>query len=161
MRLYELGREYLALLELANDSDDEDILLELFNKLDGDISEKLDGIADILTELDADSEKIKIEVDRLAKRRKVIENNTERIKKMTFNFMKISGIEKQKTLLHTFNIAKNPPKFVIYDDALIPADYYDIEQIRTLNKERLKNAVKRGEIVDLCGFEQGERLNIK
>jgi len=66
---------------------------------------------------------------------------------------------KFKTDLFSFNIQKNAPSLKILDESKIPEDYYKIE--KKLNKNDLKEAVKKGLFEDAAKLVQTESLRIR
>lgn len=148
LSLYDLGSEYNALLDLASESDDETALSELFNKLDGDIDTKLDGIAHILTELNSDSDKLNIEIKRLQARQKTIDNNIDRLKSSLVSFMRNTEIEKKKTLLHSFSISKTSGSLNITNQDMIPHPYRSTQIVEIFDEDAIKKALKNGEAVE-------------
>ena len=156
MRLYELTEIYNNLLDL--DLNDDDLKSALSN-IDDEIEIKADNIAKVLRDFDADIEALKSEEERLAKKRKVIENRQKQLKEYLQNTMLVLDKRKFKTTLFSFNIQKNAPSLKIIDESKIPEDYYKIE--KKLNKTDLKEAVKNGLFKEAAELVQTESLRIR
>lgn len=127
--------------------------------IDDEIETKADNIAKVLRDFDGDIEALKSEEERLAKKRKAIENRQKQLKEYLQNAMLVLDKRKFKTDLFSFNIQKNAPSLRILDESKIPEDYYKIE--RKLNKNDLKEAVKSGLFTDAAELVQTESLRIR
>lgn len=156
MQLYELTEIYLNLKDMDIEEGDLNAALE---NIDDEIETKADNIAKVLRDFDGDIEALKSEEERLAKKRKAIENRQKQLKEYLQNAMLVLDKRKFKTDLFSFNIQKNAPSLKILDESKIPEDYYKIE--RKLNKNDLKEAVKNGLFEDAAELVQTESLRIR
>lgn len=156
MQLYELTEIYLNLKDMDIEEGDLNTALE---NIDDEIETKADNIAKVLRDFDGDIEALKSEEERLAKKRKAIENRQKQLKEYLQNAMLVLDKRKFKTDLFSFNIQKNAPSLKILDESKIPEDYYKIE--RKLNKNDLKEAVKSGLFEDAAELVQTESLRIR
>lgn len=156
MQLYELTEIYLNLKDM--DIEEKDLNAALEN-IDDEIETKADNIAKVLRDFDGDIEALKSEEERLAKKRKAIENRQKHLKEYLQNAMLVLDKRKFKTDLFSFNIQKNAPSLKILDESKIPEDYYKIE--KKLNKNDLKEAVKNGLFEDAAELVQTESLRIR
>lgn len=156
MQLYELTEIYLNLKDMDIEEEDLNSALETIND---EIETKADNIAKVLRDFDGDIEALKSEEERLAKKRKAIENRQKHLKEYLQNAMLVLDKRKFKTDLFSFNIQKNAPSLKILDESKIPEDYYKIE--RKLNKNDLKEAVKNGLFEDAAELVSSESLRIR
>lgn len=156
MQLYELTEIYLNLKDMDIEEGDLNAALE---NIDDEIETKADNIAKVLRDFDGDIEALKSEEERLAKKRKAIENRQKQLKEYLQNAMLVLDKRKFKTDLFSFNIQKNAPSLKILDESKIPEDYYKIE--KKLNKNDLKEAVKNGLFEDAAELVQTESLRIR
>lgn len=156
MQLYELTEIYLNLKDMDIEEGDLNAALE---NIDDEIETKADNIAKVLRDFDGDIDALKSEEERLAKKRKAIENRQKHLKEYLQNAMLVLDKRKFKTDLFSFNIQKNAPSLKILDESKIPEDYYKIE--RKLNKNDLKEAVKSGLFEDAAELVQTESLRIR
>ena len=161
MRLYEITGELLALQELLeNPLDDEDVLKDTLEAVQGEYEFKLESYCKVIKNLEADIVGIKAEVDRLSGKRKVLENNIDRLKKAMFESMKATKTTKVKGQLFTVAIQKNGGVIPInYDknDKNITANLPDhlVNIVKTPNLEAIRELLEAGKVVD--GFTLGER----
>lgn len=156
MQLYELTEIYLNLKDMDIEEGDLNSALE---NIDDEIETKADNIAKVLRDFDGDIEALKSEEERLAKKRKAIENRQKQLKEYLQNAMLVLDKREFKTDLFSFNIQKNAPSLKILDESKIPEDYYKIE--KKLNKNDLKEAVKNGLLEDAAELVQTESLRIR
>lgn len=166
-RLYELTSDLLVLQEMLEDSVDDQCLLDTLEGVQGDYEIKLESYCKVIKNLEADMDALKAESERLTAKRKVLENNVERLKKAMFDSMKATNTPKVKGQLFTVAIQKNGGVIPInYDknDKNITANLPDqlVNIVETPNLEAIRELLEAGKVVD--GFtlgERGESLRIK
>lgn len=166
MNLFELTSEYMQLLELAEDPDvDPEVLSDTMEGLTGEIEDKADGYAYVITEIKGDIDKIDAEIKRLQARKKTLSNSVESIKNNLYNAMLAIGKRKLKTAKHSFTIAKNGGKIpVVYtadiDPENIPAEFIKVEW--DVDKDAVREYLESGNELDFARLgERGETLRIK
>lgn len=168
MRLYEITGELLALQEmLESPLDDEDVLKDTLEAVQGEYEIKLESYCKVIRNLEADMEALKNEAKRLTDKRKTLENNVDRLKKAMFDSMKATNTPKVKGQLFTVAIQKNGGVIPInYDknDKNITANLPDhlVNIVKTPNLEAIRELLEAGKVVD--GFtlgERGESIRIK
>ena len=72
-----------------------------------------------------------------------------------------SGVKKIDSPEISISIQKNPYKVVITNEKEIPAEFIDTKETETINKEKLKEALKNGMEIAGCKLVQENRLTIK
>ena len=164
MTLYELTTEYMELLAMLEDPDvDEDLIADTLEGIDGELEVKADGYARVMRQMDADAKAIKAEEERLANRRKSLENRAANLKGRLQQMMEITGKVKFKTELFSFGIQKNPAAVVIDEQYIenIPEEYL-IRQDPKIDRAKLKEDLKAGKNLDgIAHLEQSESLRIR
>ena len=164
MTLYELTTEYMELLAMLEDPDvDEDLIADTLEGIDGELEVKADGYARVMRQMDADAKAIKAEEERLANRRKSLENRAANLKGRLQQMMEITGKVKFKTELFSFGIQKNPAAVVIDEQYIenIPEEYL-IQQEPKIDRAKLKEDLKAGKDLDgIAHLEQTESLRIR
>lgn len=149
--LFELTNDLNALLDLGYSEDDSEAFMDTLNGIMGGIEDKADGYCAVISRFNANVDMIKAEEARLAARRKVIENNIQRMKdalQMTLETMEQNGMNKPeiKTGLHTIKLAGNggkQPLKVIEDK--VPDNFKKI--ILETDKDKIRAAIEAGEDV--------------
>lgn len=151
-------------MAIAEEEDlDPEVLADTLEGMDGELEEKADSYAIIMSNLDGQVEMLKNEIERLTTRKKMVENNKIRMKIALENAMLIAKKRKIKTALYTFNIQKNPPVLVIDDESKVPNEFYKME--KKLNSKELRDFVKEteknGTQLSYAHLEQKEGLRIR
>lgn len=159
MKLYELTNDFRQVQALIEDGGEglEDTL-EAINLA---IEDKLENIAKVIKNLEADVDGFKQEEKRLADRRQSIENNIKNLKQYAENTMIVTGNKKIKVGLFTFAIQKNPPSVEIANEDLIPEKYKKTVTITTIVKKDLLDALKEGQVIEGATIKQGKSLRIR
>lgn len=164
-RLYELTADLMTLQEMLEDSVDDQCLLDTLEGVQGEYEIKLESYCKVIKNLEADMEALKAEAKRLTDKRKVLENNVDRLKKAMFDSMKATGIDKVKGQLFTVAIQRNGGKLPVImaegtttehlpDNLVIVTESPALDAIREL--------LEAGKVVE--GFslgQRGESLRIK
>lgn len=160
--MYELTSDYLSVLEMASDPEiPPEAIADTLEGISGEIEIKAQSYAIVIKELESEAAKLKSEEERLCGKREAINNNIKRIKDDLYNSMKLTGKEKFKTDLFSFNIQKSPPKLVIDNESLIPESYY-IRQDPKLDKSKLKKDLNLTCVkCEYAHLEQGEYVMIR
>lgn len=165
MSLYELTGDLLQLQSMLEDDVDPEVLADTLEAVQGEYEVKLEAYCKVIRNLEADVVGIKSEVERLTGKRKTLEANIDRIKKVMFDSMKATGTAKVKGQLFTVAIQKNGGKTpVIVADDVDTANLPDQLVIFTEkpNLDAIRELLEAGKVVD--GFslgERGESLRIK
>lgn len=165
MNMYELQGQYLMLMEMADDEENTQAFADTLEGLTGEIEAKADSYAYVMTGIDDAIAAIDKEVERLTKRKKVLESNKDFMKKVIFDTMKIMEKSEIKTDLHKFKIQKNGGKIpVLYDmdeskPELFP-EKYQAQKI-VLNKDKIRADLESGIELSCAHLgERGEHLRI-
>ena len=166
MNLFELTTEYVQLLELAEDPDvDPEVLSDTMEGLTGEIEDKADSYAYVITEIKGDIDKIDAEIKRLQSRKKTLSNSVESIKNHLYTSMVAMDMRKIKTAKHSFSIAKNGGKTpVLYapdmDVDKLPFEFIKVE--KEVDKDAVRKYLESGNELDFARLgEHGESLRIK
>ena len=158
--LYELTNAYETVLNMLYEEDDEQMILDTLEGIEGEIEEKADNYAKIIRELEAKAKSRKEEAKRLTENAKTLENKIKFLKDNLYNSMKIIGKTKFSTDLFTFNIAKNGGKQALTIDGEVPAEY--TKTIIENDTDKIRQALENGENLPFAHLEdRGESLRIK
>lgn len=159
MRLYEYTQDYLNLLDLADEIEPE-VLIDTLQAIQESIEVKAENIAKLVRSFEADAKTIKAEEERLAAKRKTLENQVNYLKKYLFEQLESMDIQKIKRPLFTIGIQANPPGVDVIDERLIPHDYW-IPVSPKLNKTSILQHLKTGETVPGCKIKQTRGIRIR
>ena len=162
--LYELTDTMKHLLDLAQSGDvDQETIDDTIESMDltTDIERKIEGYAIVMDELKASNERIRNEEKRLADRRRVQQNNYNRMRETLLDRMKLLKLDKVKTDKYTVSIRQNPVKVVVSDESNIPKDFF-IEQRPKVDRKKLKEHLENtGEELEGVELRQEESLQIR
>lgn len=162
--LYELTEQYLTLMELAYDPDvDDQTFFDTLEGLNGEIENKADGYAKIITKMNADIAGLRAEEERLALRRKSLERRSKQLKDNLEYCMRAMGKTKFKTLLFSFNIQKNgglQPLVITGAIEDIPGRFL-IQQPPVPNNEAIRGLLAEKQVEWAHLEPRGESLRIR
>lgn len=162
LALFQLTDLYrIALSEIPDDATEEQIA-EALKPLEGAIAIKGQNVAAYCLNLSAEAGAIENAAERLKARAAIIKRRQESLKDYLFSNMKALGITEIKANDGTFKakIVKNPPAVEITGQ--IPAEYEKvIPEQRVPDKNKIKEDLKAGVIIEGANLVQGERLDIK
>ena len=118
----------------------------------------MESYAKVIKNLEADIDALKTEAKRLTDKRKVLENNIDRLKKAMFDSMKAVGKTKAGGQLFTVAIQKNGGKLpvIVAEDAdlsILPDQL--VKVVESPDLEAIRELLEAGKVVE--GFTLGER----
>ena len=157
--LYELKGQYLELLSMMEEGADEETIKDTLEGIEGEIEVKADNYARIIRQLESDANGLKTEIERMTDRKRALENHVSYLKNNLQDAMILTGKEKFKTELFSFNIQSNPASVVIDDPTSIPAEFL-IPQEPKVDKKSIKEYLKDNE-ANWCHLEQSRGLRIR
>lgn len=164
LTLYTIADQYLQDLQKLQDMDlDEQTFADTLESLSGDLEVKATNVAMFVRNLEANAESIKAAEKQMAERRKAIEAKAERIRNYLKDNMARTGITKIDCPYFALSLRNSPPAVEVINADEIPAQYFDIPEppAPVLNKNRLKDDLKNGVIVEGARLTQGSYLQIK
>ena len=162
--IYELTADIQLLWNLMENGDlEDDALIDAMQNSQEELSIKLENYCKFIKNMEADAKAFKEEEQRLAARRKTLENTIERAKSAMKYAMDVAGEKKIKGNLFTISLQNNPPKVVLDEQYIenIPEKYIkyaEPEINKALIKEDLTNGVN---LEGLAHLEQTEGLRIR
>lgn len=167
MKLYELTDEYAKLMEMMEeDGEDNQALQDTLEMIGLDIADKADGYGMVLKNVEAEVKAIRDEEKRLANRRRVLENNSERLKlrlKKALEFMLFVSGEKPTVKGKFFTMSLRKSEAVVIDEDV------DLEKVnpkyvavkREANKDEIKKCLKDGGFLAWAHLEERQNLSIR
>lgn len=164
LTLYTIADQYLADLQALQDMEiDEQTFADTLEGLSGDLELKATNVAMFIRNLEASAEQIKAAEKAMADRRKALEAKADRIRQYLLDNMNRTGITKIECPYFVLGVRKNPPAVEVLNQDMIPDEYFDIPEppAPTLNKNRLKEDLKAGVVVEGAKLTAGQSLSIK
>lgn len=159
MKLYDLTTQYIQLLDLAENVE-EDVFQDTLSAIQEAIEDKAENIGKFIRCLESDVKALKEEEQRLADRRRTLENRITSVKEYLQNQMEVAGLDKIKRPTITVSIQNNPPSLDVMDEALIPADYL-VPQPSKIDRKAILTALKDGLVIEGCSIKIGRSVRIK
>lgn len=166
--LYELSTEYATFLAAVESGDiPEEAIEDTLAGLDGELEEKIDNIACIIKQLNAEADAIKAEKDALNERQQAKAHHADRLKDYIRQSMSLAGKKKIETARNSVSIGKPATKAVITDLGALRGfesvwKPYDYTKETNVDKTALKEALQSGTVVPGAALEDGApRLTIK
>jgi len=157
--IYSLS-EYIEVNESGEVIDNSEILSQLFNEMEMELSEKLENATYIIKELVASEQALKDEAKRLTAKAKVLENRQTQLKELMKIAIESSGQTKIKT--DKFNFSITHRKSLNYDDVnMFGVDNEFIRTKQELDKTKIKEYVKAGGVIDGLKEVDSITLNIR
>ena len=160
--LYEITGDLLTLQAMLEDSVEDQVLLDTLDAVQGEYEIKLESYCKVIKNLEADIEALKNEAKRLTDKRKLLENNIDRLKKAMFDSMKATGTTKVKSGVFTVAIQKNGgklPVIVDVDTAYLPKEL--VKVVESPDLEAITKLIDSGNTQYAHYGERGESLRIK
>ena len=123
-KLYELSDKYYFLLNELDDAETtQDNVEILLSEIEEQFNEKAENIGKLVLSLEADADKIKDEEQRLAQRRKVLENKADWLKYYLKDSMINANLDKVEGTVLTVSLRKSPPSVKVISEDDIPQEY--------------------------------------
>lgn len=161
MKLYEINEIYMNIKTLLEDGEiDEEEAKSALENVEDELEVKAENYAIIMKGLDAEAKAIKEEEDRLARRRKSLENNSKWLKEQLEYSMNLQGKRKFKTNLFSFGIQNNPKSVKLDVDPFLLDEQFQKITI-TADKTAIKKALEVGETIEGAELVQTEGLRIR
>ena len=163
MKLYELTDDYNnALSAMQDDGVDDQTIADTLEGLHGEIEEKARAVAAYLQNIKAESVAMKDADDRIAARRKTIDNQVAKMQDYLRDELTKAGIKKLCTPEFTVGIGKPSKTVEVVDLVKIAAKYLITKTVVTVDKAEIKAAIKAGYDVPGAELQEGKpRLTIK
>ena len=167
LTLRELASEALALDALVAMDEGEwtDEHEQMAQELAGQLALKGDGYGDYLHDQETRAAALKAEEQRLAAKRKAIENNVARVKRYAALALQAMDRPKVEGERWTVALAKNPPRVVLRDDvvpALLPPGFQRTIPAKVEpDLNAIKDALKLGEELEWARLETTMTVRVR
>jgi len=161
--LIEIASRYAADAERLLDTDlPDEAIADTLTGMEGALQEKAANVAAVALTLDGFAAQIKAAEERMALRRKALENRARNLRSYLLTCMQVAGVGKIETPELRLAVRKNPPAVVVDDPAAVPAQYWRIPDPppAEVDKAAIKTAIRAGETVPGAHLEQTERIHI-
>jgi hypothetical protein len=130
-------------IEDGIDIDDLEMFIDTLDAIEDSMENKAENIGKFIRNLESDSAAFKNEEDRLAKKRKSIDNKIAGLKKYTKEMLELANKDKMSAGIFNIRLQNNPPSTLILDESKIPSTY-KVAQPDKLNGKELLADLKKG-----------------
>ncbi len=162
MTLYEIGENYRDLAEMVEREEvTAEEVADTFAAIQDAAGVKIDSIAEIYRNKKATIDAIEAEIDRLTTLKKRQKTATERLENLVYMYLSITGKKRENGDKFSVSLRKNPARVNIVDEAAIPQEFVKEKVMTSIDRVRIKNALKAGETVAGATLVQDERAVIE
>jgi Siphovirus Gp157 len=164
LKLYEIERNYLEALDVFTDPDNEidpRTVTDTLEAIEGEFEQKAVNVAAFLRQMEAEAEAIKQAEEKMARRRKALENRAHWLRDYLKIGMEVVGMKKIPSPWFVLSIQKNPPAVDVFDPAAIPAEFQEAVTEIKINRTAIKEAIGAGREVPGARITNGTRLSIR
>ena len=158
--LYELADEFKDALENLTELDDQAVI-DTLESLEGEFKLKSTNVAKYIKNLENILDGMKEAESNMRQRRVSLEKKIHHMREYLRNNLEKSGIKQIDAPDISISMQKNPYKVVINNENEIPEDFIYTKETKTVNKEKIKEALKDGKEVPGCELVQENRITIK
>jgi hypothetical protein len=160
MKLYEISALYDKALNAFSEMDiDEQTIHDTLEGIIGTFEEKAISVCSYIKNLEAEMKAMREYEISMQARRKVIENNVNKLKKYVKSQMDNLSIGKIHGTEFDIVVKRNPPAVHIIDENKIPEEYFVLK--KEVDKSAIKEDLSRDLIIPGVELKQEERLEIK
>lgn len=161
--IYDLTGSFQTLWNLMEEGPlDDEILQEVFENTTEELSIKLEGYCKFIKNLESDIAGLKAEEERLAARRKTMENTIKRSKEAMQRAMNVAGEKKLPCGSFTVSLQKSPASVVldVTDTSEVPPRYMRYPEPE-VDKAKIKEELSNGAELSFAHLESKESLRIR
>jgi len=159
MKLHNISSTIRAIMdEVTEDGELSERAIDQLAMLDAQFASKIESVAAVVTEYNATSDAIANEIKRLQSRKRVADNNVERLKDYARSAMMEAGESKIEGVKFTVTLGKPPVSCAVTGD--VPEQYQRVTVAP--DKTAITKALKAGEEVQGAALVEGRsRIIIK
>lgn len=164
MKLYEINQYYAEALAYFSDTENDlplDTALDTLDAIEGEFEQKVISVIAYAKQLEAEANAIKVAMESMEKRRKIIEKRAEHLRDYAKHCMESMGKSKVSCPWFSLAIQKNPPSVDVYDETALPFEYVIEVVTNKVDKAAIKAALSAGVVVSGAKLSNGTRLVIK
>ena len=164
MNLYELNQNFNNLIEVLENTEDENIkelIKKSMDQLTLETNDKIENIIKYIKNLEATATALETEVKRLNDRKVKTLKKVDNLKNYLKDFTNTLDSKKYNTGIFNISIRKNAASVIVDNEFLVPDEFCKTEVIRKVDKAALKEKLKAGEVIEGVKLQQTESIIIK
>lgn len=155
MKLYEIAEMYEAMESLDENID----ITTALENIDGALEEKLEDIAKLVRNLEAEAKAYEEEEKRLRAQKQAAKNRVESIKRYVKENLEEIGRDKVEAGIFKWSLQNGPGRVEITDETKIPDEYF-VKEIKPLKAE-IKKAIEEGIITEGAEIVRDKSLRLR
>lgn len=162
--LYELIGIYEDFSRMYNQAETDEELLEAERYLieaEVDLTEKVENIARLIKNFEAEREAFKKESNRLAAKAKSFDNKVTSLKRYLQDNLEVAGVDKVKGELFTVSVQNNPISLDLSTTEHIPDEFKRVPEPVVNKRELLKHIKDTGEVFEGVEVKQTRSIRIR
>jgi hypothetical protein len=161
--LYDLSADYLSVLDLLEQTDDDPALLEqALDAIAGKITQKADNIVALTRQLEGMAELRAAEAKRMKALADADAKRADRLRDYLLRHLVAIGAEHVETARFRIAVRQNPAAVQVVDADAIPADFIRTVTTTSVDKRAILAALKdTGEVVPGIEIVRGTRLEVR
>lgn len=155
MKLYEITDIYLNLESIDDEIDVSAALAEV----DGELEDKLENIAKLIRNLEAEAKAYEDEEKRLKAQKQAAKNRIESLKRYVKGSLETIGKDKVEAGIFKWSLQNGPGRVEITDETKIPEEYF-VTEVKPLKSE-IKKAIESGVITEGAEIVRDKSLRLR
>ena len=160
MNLFNIKQEYLALAQQLSEGEVTPELEQALIINEAQLQEKATNYGYVIKNFEYEVDAIDNEIKRLKELKERREKAIDRMKQSVTNAMQLYGIEKVESSFLKLSFRKSESVEVINEAQLLP-EFTTTKVTTTPNKTAIKEAIKRGEVVEGAVLVTNQNLQIR
>lgn len=158
--LYGLTQEFPALYQMLTEEQDEQVFLDTFEGLIGELEAKAGGYVHVIKQIEMEINECDRVIDEFKRKKEIRANNIKRMKEALMTAMDAAGKDSIPAGEYTLKIAKNGGLQPMKIDGEVPDSFMKV--IYEPDNSKIREALKNGENLGFAHLEErGRHLNIK
>jgi hypothetical protein len=161
--LYDLSADYLSVLTLLEDTDDDPALLEqALDAITGKITQKADGIVALARQIEGMAALRAAEAKRMHALAQADARRADRLLDYLLRHLVAIGAEHVETARFRLSVRQNPPSVQVVDAGAIPAEFIRTVTTTSVDKRSILATLRdTGEIVPGVEIRRSQRLDVR
>lgn len=145
--LYKMTMQYCDAWQQMENMDelDELSISDTLESLEIPIKEKIINTAYYIKDIESDIEELNRAISDLNERKNKLNNRAENLKNYIKNSMYHVHINEVKSPLFDVKLRNNPGKINIIDESIIPDEFFNVKELISIDKNKIKERIKLGE----------------
>ena len=163
--IYDITGRALALCEMADDGElEEEVFKDTLEAIEGEYDDKIESYCKVIKNIEGDVEAVAAEIKRLQDKKKAMEGNVDRMKRVMYESMKALGRSDAGGTILKAKIQKNGGKLPLVMDEMdaevLPEEFRRVKY--EADGEAIRQALDAGRELNFAHYgERGESLRIK